>query len=101
MFLVLLLGIIALATYLLYRWWIQPVRLMNYYEKQFKEKGINYVKFPYQPLSSPFFQERFADQLNNKDPMYHHKRTYPTVEMAISNHLANTNIIIMEPSLLR
>lgn len=42
-------------TIVIYKWYIQPKMLMNYYERIFKNKGYSVVKFPYKPLSSPFF----------------------------------------------
>jgi uncharacterized membrane protein SpoIIM required for sporulation len=47
--------LIAVIAYLAYRYLIQPRKLMDHYEKVFKQKGYKTVKMPFKPLSTPFY----------------------------------------------
>lgn len=81
-------GGIILITYLIYRFWLKPIKLMQHYGNLFRKQGYRVHILPYKVHTAPVYERLFQSLGQYGDSFYYHKHSYFNYDMIISNVLS-------------
>ena len=96
-----LFGVILAAARLLFRYWLQPSRLIRWYKATLEGLGYKVIALPYHPFKEPLPAIHRHSQQEHKDAFHEEKHSWPGQDIVLTNTGSIVTIILLKPRLLQ